>query len=290
MVTSQPVRPLAISGGVLIDGNGGAPLPNATVVIEDGRFSRVGPAAATPVPDGAEALDARGAYVIPGLVDMHVHTYTPDRQHTPLFIAAGVTTAMNLGDQVEHILPLRAAIESGAVLGPRLFCTGPILEQGEVFEGFAHISRRIDAARVEAEVDALADAGMDAIKLYVTITPDTARRAVARAHGRGLPVFMHQQATWGADAADAGVDCLEHIFPFAEFTPDDPRPDATQMNPFQFGGWMWRWLPDIDPRSEQIQRFYEHPCCAPARPLRPNAGDLRLAAGRCSGRTWATRR
>lgn len=249
--------PLAITGATLIDGSGVAPLTNATVVVEDGRVSRVGPAAATPLPDGAAVIDGRGRFVVPGLVDMHVHAGVPEREHLRLFIAAGVTTVLDLGGQVPDLAAYRAAIEAGTKLGPRLYFTGPMLEEGEPFAGFAQFSRRIDAAVIEREVDALADAGVDAIKLYITIRPETARRACSRAHARGLPVFMHQQATWGADAADAGVDCLEHLMVLGDLAPEQGRPDAGSMTPFAYGGWLWRWLHEVDTRSAAVQRTFE---------------------------------
>lgn len=249
---------VAITGATLIDGMGGPPLPDATVVVEGDRFSRVGPSAATPVPEGAAVIDGRGKFVIPGLVDMHVHAGTPDREHLWLFLEAGVTTVLDLGGQLENLVPYRQAIEAGTKPGPRLYFTGPLLEEGELFEGFAGMSRHFEADQVEAEVDRLADAGVDGIKLYITVRPETARRAATRAHARGLPVFMHQQATWGADAADAGVDCLEHIMVFSELAPEAGRPDdAGALTPFEYGGWMWRWLPDVDPRSPRVQRMFE---------------------------------
>ncbi len=250
--------PLALVGATLINGLGGPALPNATVVIEEGRFSRVGPAAATPVPAGATAIDCRGRFLIPGLVDMHVHTQTPEREHLPLFLAAGVTTVLDLGGQFPDLLAYRAAIERGEKLGPRLLFTGPLLEEGKAFAGFAHMSREIDAGQIEAEIDRLAEAGADAVKLYITIRKETARRAAARAHAHGLRVFMHQQATWGADAADAGVDCLEHLMVFGELAPDAERPEQPgTLTPFEYGGWLWRVLTEADPRGPAVQRLYE---------------------------------
>src|SRR5579884_3789710 len=105
--------PLAITGATLIDGLGGAPISPATVVIEDGRFGRVGPEAATPVPDGARRIDGRGKFLVPGLVDMHVHVGQPERQHLSLFLAAGVTTVLDLGGQLHDLVPLREQLESG---------------------------------------------------------------------------------------------------------------------------------------------------------------------------------
>jgi imidazolonepropionase-like amidohydrolase len=257
MNAAHSSRPLAITGATLIDGSGGPPIEPATVVIEGERFSRVGPSASTPLPEDAEVIDASGRFLIPGLVDMHVHAGPPPREHLALFLDAGVTTVLDLGGQVPDLSAYRAAIEAGTKPGPRLYFTGPLLEEGRLFEGFAGMSRHFDADQVEAEVDRLTELGVDAIKLYITVRAETARRAVARAHAHGLRVFMHQQATWGADAADAGVDCLEHLMVFGDLAPDEDRPDAGAMTPFEYGGWMWRWLPDLDTRSAKVQRTFE---------------------------------
>jgi len=249
---------IAIVGATLIDGTGAPPVTGATIVIENGRFTAVGPTASTPSPPGAEVVDARGKFVIPGLVDMHVHVYTPEKWHPELYLAAGVTTVLDLGGQLENVVAHRAAIESGARQGPRCYFTGPLLEEGELFEGFAGFSRTIDAARIEDTVDGLADAGVAGVKLSVTVRRETAKRACERAHARGLPVFMHQHATWGADAAAAGVDSVEHLNVFGALGPERNRPpDAGRLTPFEYGGWMWRWFPDIDPRSDAVRRLYD---------------------------------
>jgi imidazolonepropionase-like amidohydrolase len=255
---SEPRRPIAITGATLIDGTGRPPLVDATVVIAGDTFSRVGPTAETPAPEGADVIDARGRFVIPGLTDMHVHVLGPDRWHASLFLAAGVTTVLDLGGQLPDLTALRDAIDAGTTPGPRVLYTGPFLEEGEPYAGFAHMSRRVDGARIEHAVDELADAGVDAIKLYVTITPGTAERACARARARGLRVFMHQQATWGADAADAGVDCVEHMMVFGALAPEALRPpEPGRLTPFEYGGWMWRWLADVDPRDDAVTRLFD---------------------------------
>jgi imidazolonepropionase-like amidohydrolase len=255
---TEPARPLAITGVTLIDGTGRPPLANVTVVIDGERVSRIGPTAETPAPDGAAIIDGRGRFAIPGLTDMHVHVLGPDRWHAPLFLAAGVTTVLDLGGQLPDLRALRGAIDAGTTPGPRLLYTGPFLEEGEPYAGFAHMARRIEAARIEDAIDDLADAGVHAIKLYVTITPGTAERACARARERGLRVFMHQQETWGADAADAGVDCVEHMMVFGVLAPEALRPpEPGRLTPFEYGGWMWRWLADIDPGSEAVTRLFD---------------------------------
>jgi imidazolonepropionase-like amidohydrolase len=254
----RTIHKLAISGATLIDGTGGAPIANATVVVEGDRIVGVGSRDTLPIPHDATVLDGGGKFVVPGLVDMHVHVYTPEKWHPEFFLAAGVTTVLDLGGQLHDLSAHRAAIESGARPGPRMLFTGPMLEEGEVYAGFAGFCRRFDATNTEAEVDALADAGVDGIKLYVTVRPDTARRACARAHARGLPVFMHQHATWGAEAALAGIDSVEHVNVFGQLAPEGFwLAQPAKLNPFEYGGWLWRWLGDVDPRSDAVRRLYD---------------------------------
>jgi len=254
----REIHSLAVVGARVVDGTGRAPLEAATVLIEGDKVVGIGPSATTQITPDATRIDGRGKFVIPGLVDMHVHVYTPDKWHPEFFLAAGVTTVLDLGGQLHDVAAYREAVDSGDTPGPRILFTGPMLEEGEMYGGFAGFCRRFDSARTEAEVDALADAGVDGIKLYVTVTPDTARRACARAHARGLPVFMHQHATWGAEAALAGVDSVEHVNVFGQLAPQGFwLAEPAKLNPFEYGGWLWRWLGDLDPRADAVRRLYD---------------------------------
>src|SRR5262245_3369711 len=111
---------IAVVGGTLVDGTGRRLEGPATVVVDGDRVVTVGPADATPVPPGAAVIDSRDRFLTPGLVDMHVHVYTPDKWHPELFLAAGVTTVLDLGGQLNDVAAYRAAIESGARPGPRI--------------------------------------------------------------------------------------------------------------------------------------------------------------------------
>ena len=124
-------RPIAITGATLIDGTGRPPLVDATVVIDGDRVSRVGRTTEGPPPEGAEIIDALGRFVVPGLTDMHVHVLGPDHWHAPLFLAAGVTTVLDLGGQLPDLTTLRDAIDAGTTAGPRLLYTGPFLEEAK---------------------------------------------------------------------------------------------------------------------------------------------------------------
>src|SRR2546422_3703459 len=109
---------LAVVCATLIDGTGRPPLTPATVIIEADRVADVGPAATTPVPAGSTVIDGRGRFLTPGLVDMHVHAHTPEKWHPELFLAAGVTTVLDLGGQPDDVGPYRPTVEAGARPGP----------------------------------------------------------------------------------------------------------------------------------------------------------------------------
>src|SRR5512137_41580 len=68
---------IALMGGTLIDGNGGAPVPDAVVLIQGRKILQAGPAASVKVPEKAEKIDVRGKFILPGFIDCHIHTTYP---------------------------------------------------------------------------------------------------------------------------------------------------------------------------------------------------------------------
>lgn len=123
---------LAFIGATLIDGAGAAPVPDAIVVVQDGRIVAAGPRATTPVPASAERVDLSGRFLIPGLTDVHVDL-RPETAHETLrqLLAYGVTTAKESGGFNADTRPLRRDIDSGAVPGPHLVTTGAIVDGSE---------------------------------------------------------------------------------------------------------------------------------------------------------------
>ena len=146
-VSAQQTEPVtAIVGATLIDGNGGAPVPNATVVVRGTRIASVGPSSAVTVPRGARTIDATGKYILPGFVDANVHVSIYSgienfaRYHDRFtdvvieaaqkHLKAGVTT---IRDSYGMIAPLHAAREmfrTGKAIGPRLLFAGNIVGWG----------------------------------------------------------------------------------------------------------------------------------------------------------------
>jgi len=112
---------LVVAGGTLIDGTGAAPVPNGAIVIENGKITSLGPRASVRIPAGARVVDAKGKFVIPGLIDSHVHYRSWMGE---LLLNHGITTVFDLGDDTDWILGVRKAERDGKVLMPRIFVAG----------------------------------------------------------------------------------------------------------------------------------------------------------------------
>src|SRR3990172_3410688 len=116
-LAQQPT--LVIQGGTLIDGTGKAPVPDAVIVIEKNKIVAVGKRGSVPSPRGARVIEAAGKFILPGLINMHVHwrDWMPE-----LFLAHGVTTAVDLSS-TEWTLAQKQLLADGRIMGPRLFTT-----------------------------------------------------------------------------------------------------------------------------------------------------------------------
>jgi imidazolonepropionase-like amidohydrolase len=99
-------------------------LENQTVLVENDRITAIGPAAEIAVPDDAEVIEGNGAYLMPGLADMHVHLdFDPDPASLQLYLANGVTTLRSLNTLPEH-LEWRDQVNNGDLLGPTIYSSG----------------------------------------------------------------------------------------------------------------------------------------------------------------------
>ncbi len=139
-----------------------ASIPDATVLLQGDRIVAVGPAADIVVPASARIVDVAGRWVLPGLVDAHVHVF--DERDLPLFLAAGVTSVVNMSGS-PRTLDWRRAVDEGGLVGPRLWTTGPMIDEVDdpLFGTTEEVGSEADAARV---VGAHAAAGYDLVKLH----------------------------------------------------------------------------------------------------------------------------
>ena len=205
LVASPPgagtAPPLLIINGTRWDAAGGA-RPNPGLAVTAGRISASAP------PD-ARVIDAAGLTILPGLIDMHIHSFGGSFEDE-MFIANGVTSARDLGTPLVGILDHRSGSERGERIGPRLFVTGPYLTKGA-----AAGDQEVDAATPAAAsliVEKFADAGVDGIKVHSGIDEPTLAAVVAAAHARGLWVAVHTDQVGAAAAAALSVDTIEHAW------------------------------------------------------------------------------
>jgi hypothetical protein len=103
-------------------------LPDQTVLVSGSRIVSVGPAHEAHFARGTHTIDARGRYLLPGLIDVHVHLYAP--QQLPIYVANGITTVFNLNGKPLHLV-WRDEIAKGRRLGPRIYSVAPKFERAD---------------------------------------------------------------------------------------------------------------------------------------------------------------
>lgn len=216
----------------VIDGTGAPAREDQTLVIAAGKIQALGNAAATPVPAGARVLDLTGYSVIPGLVGMHDHMFYTARVNLTregqlegpgflvqqlsfsfprLYLAAGVTTVRTTGSVEPYAdLSLKKLIDEGKAPGPKMHVTAPYLEgAGTIFTQMHELRGPEDARQF---VNYWADQGATSFKAYMHITRAELAAAIEAAHKRGLKVTGHLCSVGFREAAELGIDDLEHGF------------------------------------------------------------------------------
>jgi imidazolonepropionase-like amidohydrolase len=219
----------------VIDGTGAAALDDRTIVIADGKIQSIAPSTNAKVPTGAQILDLKGYTVLPGLVGMHDHMFFPMGGNPPmysnmgssfprLYLALGVTTIRTTGSVVPYTdLEIKKLIDAGRMIGPKMHITAPYLEGQGAFTPVMHQLTGPDDAR--RMVNFWAEQGATSFKAYMNITRDELRAAVEEAHKRGLKVTGHLCSIGYREAAEIGIDNLEHgLFADSEFVADK-QPD-----------------------------------------------------------------
>ena len=190
-------------------------LPNQTVLVQDGRIAALGPSDAVVVPAGAIRIDGTNRYLLPGLVDMHVHLRRPI--DLDLLIANGVTSARVMSGSARS-LELRAQIAGGELRGPNLYTAGPILEgmPPPGFEEVIPINGKVliaTGAEAAAEVARQKAAGYDFVKVYNNLPAEAYRGLVEAAKTHGLPVIGHVPIKAGLTALSWPVRARSNISP-----------------------------------------------------------------------------
>jgi amidohydrolase family protein len=207
----------AITGATMIDGTGTSPMEHAVIVGQGERITCAGPPAMCPVGTGAAMMDATGKWILPGLIDTHIHPSWADRpaeadRDQLIRFALGITTTRDAGTPrtLEKNLAARVRANSPAVPQPRLVVSGLVSKDN---------LHRYGGSDDTALVHNLAALGVDAIKIKDERSDEVLGATIAAAHREHLPIFGH---TWWAQSqllgtVTAGIDGVSHMAAIAAF-------------------------------------------------------------------------
>lgn len=253
---------LALTNVRVIDGTGAAARDGQTIIVRDGRIAAVGAAASVAVPAGAQVMDLAGKSVIPGLVMVHEHLYYPvgagtygnlTESFSRLYLAGGVTS-MRTGGNMNGFaeLLIAKAIARGEKPGPWIDATAPYLEGPGM--GFNQVTILRDSSEARKLVEYWADQGATSFKAYMNITRDELKAAADAAHKRGLKITGHLCSVTYREAADAGIDDLEHgFFAMNDFVPGKKLDTCSGR-----GGAAQSMLAQADPESAEVQALFKY--------------------------------
>jgi imidazolonepropionase-like amidohydrolase len=204
----------------VIDGTGTPARSDQTVIIRDGSIASVSDAARAQIPTGALVMDLSGKSVIPGLVLVHEHLFYPtgpgvyanlSESFTRLYLAGGVTSMRTGGNMNGYgEINVKKSIDRGERAGPWIDATAPYLEGPGL--GLAQVHELTGADDARRLVDFWSDAGATSLKAYMHVTRDMLKAAIDEGHKRGMKITGHLCSVTYREAAELGIDNLEHGF------------------------------------------------------------------------------
>lgn len=252
-------RGVAFTHATVIDVERGRRLADTTVIVRGDRIARVGPSAQVPIPPGVRAVDLRGAFLIPGLVDVHVHSSFPNIEPA-LYVANGVTTVREMSGR-DDLHDWRDQADAGELLGPRWVIASRIIDGAPTIwdPNLVDVVEAGTAAEGRAAVrDAVAQ-GSDAVKVYSRLKPDVYRAIVHEARRRGIAVVGHTPDELDVtEASDLGQASIEHLFTVFVATSRDERElrrriAEIRLDRGDYNGWFNR----LHPIDLQAMRSYD---------------------------------
>jgi imidazolonepropionase-like amidohydrolase len=198
---------IAIKGGTVIDVVNEKTIPNAVVIIENGIIKKIGKNGEVNIPAGAKIIDAKGKMLLPGLWDMHAHF--EQAEWGPAYLAAGVTTVRDCGNEFNFINSIKDAIDQGRGVGPEILKAGIIDGKGQYALGIIQADTKEEAIKA---VDRYKENGFVQIKIYSSVKPAIVKAICDEAHRLGLTVTGHipNQMTL-QQGVDSGMNQVNHV-------------------------------------------------------------------------------
>jgi imidazolonepropionase-like amidohydrolase len=216
-------------GGTLIDGTGAPPIPDATVLIEHERIVAVGPRPKVRVPQGIPTIDVKGKTILPGLWDMHAHV--EQVEWGPIYLAAGVTTVRDCGNELEFITSVRDAIAGGRGIGPRILAAGIVDGSGPMAIGV----ERVDTPEQARDwTDRYHAAGFQQMKIYSSVKLEELKAVADEAHRLGMTVTGHVPNGLNAyQVVEAGQDQINHLSSILSILAPPSPAESTKVARFE---------------------------------------------------------
>ncbi|HEY0038394.1 MAG TPA: amidohydrolase family protein [Longimicrobium sp.] len=234
LAAQQPAGdvPLVLRHVTVIDGTGAPPMADRSVLVVGGRIASIAPSSSA-IPRGAHVLDLPGHFVIPGLIDAHVHLTNPffsaaqQDSISALLFQGGVTAVRDMAGDALVLSRRAGAAESAAVPSPRIrfsamMAGASFIEADPRLASIAHgltpaqapwirsISGETD---IRLAVEAARWTGATGLKLYADLGPELVAGITREAHRQGMKVWAHAEIfpAQAMDAVAAGVDALSHV-------------------------------------------------------------------------------
>jgi imidazolonepropionase-like amidohydrolase len=198
---------IAITGGNLVDVVNGQTIVNAIVIIENGKIKAAGKSNMVPVPKEAFIINAKGKTILPGLWDMHAHF--EQAEWGPAYLAAGVTTVRDCGNEYGYINAIQKAIDDGQGVGPHILKAGIIDGKGKNALGIIQADTKEEAIKA---VQRYKENGFAQIKIYSSVKPEIVKVICTEAHRLGLTVTGHVPRGMNIkQGVDSGMDMINHL-------------------------------------------------------------------------------
>jgi enamidase len=252
---------IALKNVNVIEGNSSPARPDQTVLIQEGRIAQIGDTSSIQIPEDAEILDLAGKSLLPGFIMFHEHMFYPaGRGHynqqsysfPRLYLAGGVTTMRTAGSMEPYAdLNIKKAIEKGQIPGPKIRVTSPYFNgPGLPLFAVKALKGPEDARAMVAYWDS---EGVDDFKAYAQISQAELKVVIDEAHKRGKKVTGHLGAVTYREAADLGIDNLEHgFFVSTDFIPNKVK-DKNPSSKIQRNS-----LLKLDPNGPEAQALIKH--------------------------------
>src|SRR5438067_3812820 len=232
-IHAAQVKRLLIKGAIVIPGPAVPAAGPTDILLEDGLIARIGNAADEHWPAPDATIDATGKYVMPGIVNTHMHWHEervgpiPIQYERNLYLAAGITTAREVGGDFEKTKQWRAESAAHKIIAPRIVLypmLANLLKPGQLFNQ--------TPAEYRALVRDAKARGADGIKLIGPMERDQVAAALDEAKKVGLPTTVHVAVgeANARDFVDMGVNCIEHFYGVADAALDGIQDFPPEMN------------------------------------------------------------